>query len=45
MVRPKNSTDKVNELFKLFEEHNLLLYPNTIVQVEEISSGKRKSFI
>lgn len=44
-VRPENSDEKVKALFDLFAEHNLQLYPETVVSIEEIDDGKSKTII
>lgn len=40
MIRPKNSQKTINDLFKIFQENGLKLYPDTIVELEPIYSGK-----
>lgn len=40
MIRPRNSQKSVNDLFDVFKENGLLLYPDTIVQLDAIYSGK-----
>ncbi|XP_065078561.1 NADPH-dependent diflavin oxidoreductase 1 [Ochlerotatus camptorhynchus] len=37
-VRPHNSPEDVDQLFELFQEHNLGLHKDTVVLVEEIDS-------
>lgn len=39
-VRPQNSDEQVTDLFKLFEEHNFPFSETTIIQIQEIDSGK-----
>lgn len=39
MIRPKNSENSVNNLFKTFEENGLTFFRDTIVQLEAIYSG------
>lgn len=45
MLRPKNSEESVKQLFETFAEHELPIYPETMVLVEEIDSGKKKIFL
>lgn len=40
MLRPRNSAEKVNELFNIFREHNLAIYPETVVTINAFDSGK-----
>lgn len=40
MLRPRNSADKVKELFNIFAEHNLAIFPETVVSINEFDSGK-----
>lgn len=39
VVRPINSAEKVNDLFDLFSEHNLQLFPETLVQCQQLDPG------
>lgn len=36
MIRPRNSEESVKQLFEIFAEHELPIYPETMVLVEEI---------
>ncbi|KAJ6637955.1 NADPH-dependent diflavin oxidoreductase 1 [Pseudolycoriella hygida] len=38
VVRPFNSEEKVQDLFNLFSEHNLQLYPETLIQCHQIDA-------
>lgn len=40
VVRPINSPEKVHSLFNVFREHNLQLFPETIIQCDQIDPGK-----
>lgn len=39
VVRPINSVEKVNDLFNVFSEHNLQLFPETLIQCHQIDPG------
>ena len=43
VVRPQNSDAQVDELFDIFKEHDFNFGPNTIVKLNEIDAGKKKS--
>lgn len=38
-IRPQNSKENLKKLFELLEEHNLGLYPDTVIKVTEVDSG------
>lgn len=40
VCRPKNSKENVQKLFDLFNEHNLNLYPETVIMLEELDEGE-----
>lgn len=40
MVRPHNHQAQVKELFDIFLEHNLPIFPETIVTITEFDEGK-----
>lgn len=39
-VRPRNLVDRVNRLFEIFEEHSVPIFPEMMVSLSEIDSGK-----
>lgn len=39
-IRPQNSEESLKKLFEIFEEHNLGLFPDTVISITEIDSGK-----
>lgn len=42
VVRPQNSDENVDELFRIISEHHLPLNANTLVRITEIDSGKSR---
>lgn len=45
VVRPINSKETVDDLFKLFSEHNLQLFPETLIHCHQIDPGKRSKLL
>lgn len=43
-IRPQNSEEKVDEFFALLEEHQVSIYPETMVRITEKSTGELLSF-
>lgn len=44
VVRPQNSDEQVDELFRVFDEHNLALHADTRIRITEVDSGKLKFY-
>lgn len=44
VVRPINSREKVRELFDVFSEHNVQLFPETLIECHQIDPGKNLMF-
>lgn len=40
MLRPHNHHTQVKELFNIFREHNLMIFPETVVSITEFDEGK-----